>query len=105
MIIELSCIVAGIPVGFVLRRNVPVVRVTERLASLVVYVLLFLLGLAIGGNDEIVAGLQTMSLRAFTIAFCAVLGSVLGGMILERCLPSLLGQVRKENNESTRGQS
>ncbi|MEG2173682.1 MAG: LysO family transporter [Desulfovibrionaceae bacterium] len=76
MLAEVTCILVGIPLGYALRHNTPLVRGTTRMASGVIYVLLFLLGLSLGSNEHLLARLGELGLRGFAIGMCCALGSI-----------------------------
>lgn len=84
MIVELSCLVVGIPIGFVLRRSSRIHKITDTLLTWSVRFLLFLLGLSIGADPAIMDNLDTLGLQAAFIAFCSVLGSILVTGLLEK---------------------
>ena len=84
MLFELGCIVGGIPVGYALRRNATVVRCVNAAASGVVYVLLFLLGVSLGGNQDLLARLTELGLRGVCIGIFCALGSALAAWLLSR---------------------
>ena len=73
----LALLIAGIPVGFVLRRHKKVLRVADRIVGFSVYVLLFILGAGLGANASLMAQLSEMSFAAVVITFGAFVGSAL----------------------------
>lgn len=76
MLIVVGLMVLGIILGYLLRRSVLIVRTVEKLTSVAIYLLLFLLGISIGTNQQIMAHLHTIGLNALIITCLSVLGSI-----------------------------
>lgn len=76
MLAEVGCILAGIPLGYVLRNQIRLVRVAHGMASGIIYALLFLLGLSLGSNQQLFARLADLGLRGFLIGLACALGSI-----------------------------
>lgn len=77
MLIVLCAMAAGIPPGYLLRRNALAVTVVGRLTLLAVYGLLFLLGAALGADAKLFAELPQLGGRGMLIGFFCSIGSVL----------------------------
>lgn len=75
MFIIIGIMLTGMLTGYLLRNK----RLTwiHRIITLLIWVLLFLLGIDVGGNEAIVKGLHTIGLEAFIITLAAVIGSTL----------------------------
>ena len=73
----LALLIAGIPVGFVLRRRKKVLKVADKIVGFSVYALLFLLGAGLGANESLMAQLSDMSFAAVIITCGAFVGSAL----------------------------
>lgn len=71
----------GIAVGYLLRKIELLQKIGKPLSYTIV-LLLFLLGLSVGGNREIVNNLPSLGGQAFLLAFAATLGSVLAAGIV-----------------------
>lgn len=73
---------AGMLIGFLLRKQ----QLTwiHRVITVFIWLLLFLLGIDVGGNEEIIKGLHTIGLEAVIITLAAVLGSVTAAWALWR---------------------
>ncbi len=71
--IILFCIAGGI-VGYRLRHSRSLRRASHS-ASLTVSVMLFMLGLTIGGDKQLIANLPSLGGQALLIGGCATLGS------------------------------
>lgn len=87
MITEIACIAVGIPVGYVLRNKPVVVHLTDKITAWSIYALLFLLGLSLGANDELVSRMADLGVRAVVISLCSLMGSVAAAWVLQRLLP------------------
>ena len=75
MFIVITLMLAGILAGWLLRgRRIQVVR---RAITPLIWLLLFLLGVEVGGNERIIRSLHALGLEALLIAVGATLGSVL----------------------------
>jgi len=70
-------LLAGAAAGFLLRRRERVHRAFERAMTLVVYLLLFMLGVLLGGNQEVLDRLAEVGVQAALLALAGVAGSVL----------------------------
>lgn len=75
MFIIIGIMLTGILSGYLLRSK----RLTwiHKIITLLIWTLLFLLGLDVGGNEAIVSGLHTLGLEALIITLAAVIGSIL----------------------------
>ena len=63
----------GIGLGYLLRhQSLPW---KNRIITLLIWLLLFLLGMEVGQNEEIIRSLPTLGIEAFLIAIACVLGS------------------------------
>lgn len=84
MIIVIGFMFAGVALGFLLRhRNVTWI---SKLTTVMVWLLLFLLGVEVGGNDKIISSLPTLGVEALLIAVFATLGSCAAAWILWKYL-------------------
>ena len=70
-------IALGIIVGYFLRNKSKTKSFIEKLTMVVIFALLFVLGVAIGNDKNIMNSLQTLGLQAMIIALGAIAGSVL----------------------------
>lgn len=75
MFTVIALMLTGILAGLLLRhRKSGGVR---HFITVLIWVLLFLLGVEVGGNERIIRGLHTLGLEALAIAAASTLGSVL----------------------------
>ena len=62
----ISTMFLGIGIGYVLR-NWSILQKTEKTISLTIFLLLFILGIEVGGNEQIIKGLHTIGLEAILL--------------------------------------
>lgn len=82
MIVELGCIVAGVPLGYVLRHKEGIARSVDFVLTWTVRLMLFLLGLALGADANLMTQLETLGVRAAVVSLSAVTGSLLVARVL-----------------------
>ena len=73
MFIVIGIMFAGIGIGYLLRRQ-SLAWINKTITTLI-WLLLFLLGLEVGYNEEIFRSLPTLGVEAFAIAIGCTLGS------------------------------
>lgn len=75
MFIIIGIMLTGMLVGYFLRSK----RLTgiHKIITFLIWVLLFLLGTDVGGNETIVKGLHTLGIEVAVITLAAVAGSIL----------------------------
>ena len=61
MIVEMGCLILGVPVGFLLRRKPLVIKITDQVLTWSVRILLLLLGLALGADDRLMSQMDTIA--------------------------------------------
>jgi uncharacterized membrane protein YbjE (DUF340 family) len=61
--------------GYMVREKIWLVRFFDRSVNVAIYLLLFLLGISVGGNKIIMANLGGLGLKALLLAIGAVAGS------------------------------
>lgn len=84
MFIVIACMIVGIAVGYLLRnRNINLIL---RFTITFIWLLLFLLGLEIGSNNNIISQLGSLGMEAFLIASAATLGSIVAAKLLWRII-------------------
>lgn len=90
MFVVISLMFSGILLGYVLRNKN--LKFISKIITVLIWTLLFLLGIEVGGNQEIIEGLHTIGIEALIITVAAVLGSVVGALILWKW-------IKKRNNK------
>ena len=72
----------GILCGYLVRKK-QVIHI-QRVTTLLIWALLFLLGLNIGSNQQIINSIGSLGLEALAIALAATLGSLVAAWLLWR---------------------
>lgn len=80
MFTVIGLMLGGMCIGFLLRRQ----RLSwiHKFITALIWVLLFLLGIEVGGNRQIIEGLATLGVEAFAITVAAVIGSCIAAWAL-----------------------
>lgn len=86
MIAILLILSAGILVGLLIVRFPKLHAVNNSLLNWAIYLMLLLLGISVGNNQEVIHNLDKIGLEAFTIALASVAGSVLLSFFLYKFL-------------------
>lgn len=76
----------GIVLGYFVRKKPRILSASNQLVNISIYALLFLLGVALGTNDDVLAQLPKLGGYAFVLAVLAILGSIILAAILYRKL-------------------
>lgn len=77
MITVLALMVAGILIGMFVNKISDWIKYIDKIISVTIYALLFLLGISVGLNDKIMSNLDSIGLDALIISAGAIMGSVL----------------------------
>jgi len=77
MWIILGLMTAGMVIGAILRHNEKIIKRVNMLVTWSIFALLFLLGIAVGLNDELVKNLDSLGIHALVITIASILGSVI----------------------------
>ncbi len=82
MFIVIAFMILGTVVGYIFREK----RLSNisKIITVIIWTLLFLLGVEVGTNPDIIAGLATIGIEAFIITIAAVLGSAIMALLLWR---------------------
>lgn len=86
MLTVILIMTAGMVAGFLLRRRKGLYKRLDQTVSIVIYLLLFLLGLTVGQNRTIVENFHLIGVKALLITLAAVAGSVVLAAIAYRFL-------------------
>ena len=84
MFIIVGIMLLGVLVGFLLRNKK--ISWIQSLITLFIWLLLFLLGVDVGGNPDIINNLPTLGVEALIITIGAVLGSAICAALLWRAV-------------------
>ncbi len=80
IVIVIGLIFVGMIVGYLLRkRNL---RKVNQVIMWIIWLLLFILGVEVGGDERVMRGLHTLGLEALVLTLAATLGSVVAAWIL-----------------------
>jgi len=77
MIPVLLFMTIGFILGYVLRNKSKFILFSNKATTLIIYLLLFLLGIGVGLNKTIVSNMAKIGLQAILITFGAVFGSLI----------------------------
>ncbi|MDD4778753.1 MAG: LysO family transporter [Fermentimonas sp.] len=82
MFIVIAFMILGVVTGYIFRNKK--MGNISKIITVIIWVLLFLLGVEVGTNPEIIAGLGTIGVEALIITIAAVLGSAIMALLLWR---------------------
>lgn len=74
----------GILLGYLLRKRD--LKKIHQIITLLIWLLLFILGIEVGSNEQIIKGLHTIGLEAVILTLGGTLGSVIAAWALWRAL-------------------
>ena len=77
MIPVLLLMTIGLILGYVLRNKTKFILFSNKATTLIIYMLLFLLGIGVGLNKTIVSNIANIGFQAILITFGATLGSLI----------------------------
>lgn len=75
---------AGMLLGFLLRQRKKLISANERLITYAIYLLLFMMGVSIGSNQQIMGSLSSLGITALVVSVGAVVGSILLGFFVSK---------------------
>ncbi len=76
MIAVLVLMFVGMGIGHFLRNKQKLVKLNDKLTLYAIFLLLFLLGIVMGSNEQIMNNLGTLGLHSFFITIGALSGSI-----------------------------
>ena len=82
----------GIVIGAILKDKKKLIKISSKLTNWAIFILLFLLGVAVGTNKEILQNFDKIGYQAIGITIFAVLGSVLTASLTYRLFLSSKGK-------------
>lgn len=86
----IGLMLTGMLLGYLLRkRNL---RRIHTIITVLIWILLFILGIEVGGNEQIIKGLHTIGLEAVVLTLGGTLGSVVAAWALWRVLYKRKGE-------------
>jgi uncharacterized membrane protein YbjE (DUF340 family) len=84
MFFVLILLLLGILFGRLLRNKPLSLKLIDRITTWSIYLLLFLMGISIGSNKEIVSNISSLGIKALTITAFSLTGSILLSIIVYR---------------------
>lgn len=84
MFIIIGLMLTGMLTGYLLRNRS--LNKISRVITLLIWLLLFILGIEVGSNEQIIKGLHTIGYEAIVLTLGGTLGSVLAAWMLWRAL-------------------
>lgn len=87
----IGLMLTGMLIGFTIRKR-QLTGIHQIITSLI-WILLFLLGVEVGSNEEIIKGLHSLGIEAFILTIGGLLGSVIAAWILWKILYKKKGEV------------
>ena len=77
----IGIIVLGVIIGVVLRKRLSMIIISKAM-TFIIYMLLLILGIAVGANEEIILNLGTLGYKALVITLGSLIGSCLFAMLI-----------------------
>ncbi|MBI9069306.1 MAG: LysO family transporter [Salinivirgaceae bacterium] len=77
MLTVILIMTAGMIIGYLFRSKKKLIKISNKSVIWVIFILLFFMGLSVGGNNEIMTNLDTIGFRGLELSLAAVFGSVL----------------------------
>ena len=90
MFIIIGLMLKGMLLGYLLRRK-NLCRILN-VITVLIWVLLFILGVEVGGNEQIIKGLHTIGIEAIILTLGGTLGSVIAAWALWKALYKKKGE-------------
>lgn len=78
----LGCLCSGMLLGFHRRKHLAFLRVADKVSLLSVYLLLFVLGAGLGGDEKLLVSLPVLGAKGLVAAVLCVAGSIAGVCLL-----------------------
>lgn len=80
----IGLMLTGMLLGYLLRKRD--LKKIHQIITLLIWLLLFILGIEVGSNEQIIKGLHTIGLEAVILTLGGTLGSVIAAWVLWRAL-------------------
>lgn len=82
MITVLVIMVAGMILGYLLKEKKKFLQISEKLTTIIIFVLLFMLGIGVGLNEKVISSIDTIGWQATLITAGSILGSLIFAFII-----------------------
>lgn len=89
-----AIMLSGVAVGFLLRKHR--LRVVPHAVTALIWLLLFLLGVEVGTNRQVIEGITSLGLEALWLSLAGTVGTVLAAWMLWRWISHKKGGARDE---------
>ncbi len=76
----IGLMLAGMLLGFLMRKRQ--LKGIQQIITMLIWVLLFLLGVEVGSNEQIIKGLHSLGIEALILTIGGLLGSVIAAWVL-----------------------
>ena len=76
MIIVLLFLIAGMFFGYLFRKRDKIIKTSDKMLTWSIYLLLFLLGVAVGSNQEIINNFDEIGVKAIILSVAGIIGSI-----------------------------
>lgn len=77
MITVLAIMIVGMICGYLLKEKKKILQISEKLTTITIFGLLFMLGIGVGLNKQVVSNIDTIGWQAAAITAGAILGSLI----------------------------
>ncbi|QZT37579.1 lysine exporter LysO family protein [Halosquirtibacter xylanolyticus] len=84
MLLLIFIMVAGIVLGYLLRNQRKIISVNNKLTTIIIYLLLFVLGYGVGADEKIISNLFGLGKDALLLTAGAVAGSIFFVRLVEK---------------------
>jgi uncharacterized membrane protein YbjE (DUF340 family) len=84
MIFVALSLIVGISVGFMVRNKNKSLQISNKVSSLLIFILLCLLGISLGRNEAVLDNISIAGLQAIVLTFGGVAGSILISFFIYR---------------------
>jgi uncharacterized membrane protein YbjE (DUF340 family) len=74
----------GMVLGYFLRSRKKLLKILTQSTLWIIFILLFFMGISVGGNSEVMKNLDTIGIRGLQLALVAIFGSVLLSWVVYR---------------------
>ena len=101
MFTVIGLMLTGMVAGFLLRRHR--LKGIQHFITILIWLLLFLLGVEVGGNKDIIQGLHTIGLEAILLTIGGTLGSVTAAKLLWHMLNRHKKAQEQTSSDATKG--
>lgn len=72
----------GIVIGYIFKNKTGFIRIIEKLTGYSIFLLLFLLGMSVGANEQVISGFGKIGVNALILSLSGTAGSILLSVIV-----------------------